>query len=156
MQSLVCADMQLKKYQEVMASISKQNMFSGDANPDANEASMIEEATKQLMTTVKSVPELRAQKKKLDSHMNLLYALLQKIKSRALDKYNEVGEKVLSGAGPISRHRFCEFVNLHQRTTTTQDQNFRYFILQRDTLRPEDMEHGHSDCSKQRDGVHLH
>ena len=89
--------MQLKKYQEVMASISKQNMFSGDANPDANEASMIEEATKQLMTTVKSVPELRAQKKKLDSHMNLLYALLQRIKSRGLNKYHEVGQKVLSG-----------------------------------------------------------
>jgi hypothetical protein len=99
--------LQLKKYQEVMASISKQGMFSGAANPDANEAHMIEEATKQLMTTVKSVPELRAQKKKLDSHMNLLYALLQKIKSRALDKYHEVGQNVLSGVQLLRALHAC-------------------------------------------------
>lgn len=64
--------MQLKKYQEVMASISKQGQLSGDSSPNASEASMIEEATKQLMATVKSVSELRAQKKKRDSHMNII------------------------------------------------------------------------------------
>lgn len=58
---------------------------------------MIEEATKALMTTVKSVPELRAQKKKLDSHMNLLYTLLQNIKDRTLDKCHELGQRILSG-----------------------------------------------------------
>jgi hypothetical protein len=99
--------LQLKKYQEVMASITKQNTFSGDAHPDANEAHLIEEATKQLMTTVKSVPELRAQKKKLDSHMNLLYALLQKIKARMLDKYHEIGQNVLSGAASMCAGAVC-------------------------------------------------
>lgn len=106
-QGLVCMDLcsdltnrlvvQLKKYQEVMTSITQRNAFSGDANPDANEAQMIEEATKALMTTVKSVPELRAQKKKLDSHMNLLYTLLQNIKDRTLDKCHELGQSILGG-----------------------------------------------------------
>jgi hypothetical protein len=57
-----------------------------------------QEATKALMTTVKSLPELRAQKRKLDNHMNLLYALLNAIKARTLDKYHDVGQNILSGA----------------------------------------------------------
>jgi hypothetical protein len=88
---------QLKKYQEVMASITKKSAFTGDAHPDANESHLIQEATKALMTTVKSVPELRAQKKKLDNHMNLLYTLLHSIKGRMLDKYHEVGQNILAG-----------------------------------------------------------
>lgn len=96
----VCV-LQLKKYQEVMSSITQRNAFSGDAHPDANEAQMIEEATKALMTTVKSVPELRAQKKKLDSHMNLLYTLLQSIKDRTLDKCHELGQSVLAGTALV-------------------------------------------------------
>lgn len=80
-----------------MTSVTQQNAFSGDAHPDTNEAHMIEEATKALMTTVKSVPELRAQKKKLDSHMNLLYTLLQSIKDRTLDKCHELGQSILAG-----------------------------------------------------------
>ena len=86
---------QLKKYQEVMTSLSKRN-FAGDA--EASEADAVQEATRALMTTVKSLPELRAQKRKLDNHMNLLYGLLKAIKERTLDKYHELGQALLSGA----------------------------------------------------------
>ena len=84
----------MKKYQEVMASLSS---TSASDNPDVDEATMIQNATQALMSTVQSLPELRAQKKKLDNHMNLLYALLNEIKTRALDKYRETGQNLLSG-----------------------------------------------------------
>jgi Sec1 family len=95
------AAVQLKKYQEVMTSLAKRNLAPGTGeSTEASEAEAVQEATKQLMTTVKSLPELRAQKRKLDSHMNLLYALLNAIKARTLDKYHDVGQSILSGASP--------------------------------------------------------
>jgi hypothetical protein len=86
---------QLKKYQEVMISLSKRSFAGGSS--DVSEADAVQEATKALMTTVKSLPELRAQKRKLDNHMNLLYGLLSDIKTRTLDKFHEVGQALLSG-----------------------------------------------------------
>ena len=59
---------------------------------------LLQEATKALMTTVRSLPELRAQKRKLDGHMNMLYALLTAIKARTLDKYHELAQSLLAGA----------------------------------------------------------
>ena len=48
-------DDQLKQYQEVMASLSKRNLSGGDAE-GATEAEAVQEATKALLTTVKSLP----------------------------------------------------------------------------------------------------
>jgi hypothetical protein len=89
------AGVQLKKYQEVMTSLSKRSFADGAS--DVSEADAVQEATKALMTTVKSLPELRAQKRKLDNHMNLLYGLLSDIKTRTLDKFHEIGQSLLSG-----------------------------------------------------------
>lgn len=64
------------------------------------------------MTTVKSLPELRAQKRKLDNHMNLLYGLLSDIKTRKLDKFHEVGQALLSGVwlcAPMSQRFSVQF-----------------------------------------------
>lgn len=93
-------DNQLKKYQEVMTSLTSRS--AGSEHPDTDESGMIQEATKALLTTVKSLPELRTQKKKLDNHMNLLYALLHIIKERTLDKFHEVGQQVLSGTADFA------------------------------------------------------
>lgn len=87
-----------------MTSLSKRN-FAGDA--ESSEADAVQEATRALMTTVKSLPELRAQKRKLDNHMNLLYGLLTAIKERTLDKYHELGQSLLSGAFTLVFLSFC-------------------------------------------------
>lgn len=71
--------MQLKKYQEVMISLRKRS-FAGGAS-DGSEVYALQEVTKALMTTVKRLPELRAQKRELDNHMNYLYGLLIDIKT---------------------------------------------------------------------------
>lgn len=84
-----------------MTSLSKRSLSGGDLG-DASEAEAVQEATKALMTTVKSLPELRAQKKKLDNHMNLLYGLLNDIKVRTLDRYHDLGQSVLSGVEQVS------------------------------------------------------
>jgi hypothetical protein len=101
---------QLKKYQEVMTSLSKRSLSGGDVG-DVSEAEAVQEATKALMTTVKSLPELRAQKKKLDNHMNLLYGLLNDIKVRTLDRYHDLGQSVLSGMEQASSMRIIGYVS---------------------------------------------
>ncbi|XP_064599833.1 sec1 family domain-containing protein 1-like [Liolophura sinensis] len=63
---------------------------------DDSAISMLSDNTAKLTSAVSSLPELLEKKRLIDMHMNLATALLDHIKSRKLDIYFEMEEKMMS------------------------------------------------------------
>ncbi|XP_054709105.1 sec1 family domain-containing protein 1-like [Uloborus diversus] len=62
--------------------------------------------TAKLTSAVSSLPELLEKKRIIDMHMTIATAILDHIKSRKLDVYFEIEEKIMGKATLISTHRY--------------------------------------------------
>lgn len=86
---------ELAKYK---ASVEELNRATGaNIDPTADAAGLLASNTKGLMSAVSSLPELTERKRVIDKHTNVATALLNAIKTRALDQYYQFEEDLIRG-----------------------------------------------------------
>jgi hypothetical protein len=86
---------ELAKYK---AAVEELNRTTGaNIDPSADAAGLLASNTKGLMSAVSSLPQLTERKRVIDKHTNVATALLNAIKSRALDQYYQLEEDLIRG-----------------------------------------------------------
>lgn len=89
---------ELDAYRAQEDEVRKLKAAMGLEGEDDAAISMLSDTTARLTSAVSSLPELLEKKRLIDMHTNIATALLDQIKSRKLDQYFEMEEKMMSRA----------------------------------------------------------
>ncbi|KOB76304.1 Uncharacterized protein OBRU01_05980, partial [Operophtera brumata] len=89
--------------------------------------SMVSDNTQRLTSAVNSLPQLMEKKRLIDMHTTIATAILNSIKSRRLDSFFELEEKVMSKSSSVESKAVIDLIS--DPTAGTEEDKMRLFII---------------------------
>ncbi|XP_041988060.1 protein sly1 homolog [Aricia agestis] len=117
----------LDKYRSSEAEVKKLKSSMGlDADSDLA-LSMVNDNTQRLTSAVNSLPQLMEKKRLIDMHTTIATAILNAIKSRRLDSFFELEEKIMSKSSGIESKAVLDLIA--DTSAGTEEDKMRLFII---------------------------
>ncbi|XP_004929499.2 protein sly1 homolog [Bombyx mori] len=117
----------LDKYRSSEAEVKKLKSSMGlDAESDLA-LSMVSDNTQRLTNAVNSLPQLMEKKRLIDMHTTIATAILNAIKSRRLDSFFELEEKIMSKSTAVETKAVMDLIT--DPSAGTPEDKMRLFII---------------------------
>ncbi|XP_045768740.1 protein sly1 homolog [Maniola jurtina] len=117
----------LDKYRSSEAEVKKLKSSMGlDADSDLA-LSLVSDNTQRLTSAVNSLPQLMEKKRLIDMHTTIATAILNAIKSRRLDSFFELEEKIMSKSSGIESKAVMDLIT--DTSAGTEEDKMRLFII---------------------------
>ncbi|KAJ2950086.1 hypothetical protein O0L34_g11427 [Tuta absoluta] len=117
----------LDKYRSSEAEVKKLKSSMGlDAESDLA-LSMVSDNTQRLTSAVNSLPQLMEKKRLIDMHTTIATAILNAIKSRRLDSFFELEEKIMSKSTAVESKTVLDLIS--DPSAGTPEDKMRLFII---------------------------
>ncbi|XP_063376762.1 protein sly1 homolog isoform X1 [Cydia fagiglandana] len=117
----------LDKYRNSEAEVKKLKSSMGlDADSDLA-LSMVSDNTQRLTSAVNSLPQLMEKKRLIDMHTTIATAILNAIKSRRLDSFFELEEKIMSKSSGVESKAVIDLIA--DPSAGTPEDKMRLFII---------------------------
>ncbi|XP_072938521.1 protein sly1 homolog [Epargyreus clarus] len=117
----------LDKYRSSEAEVKKLKSSMGlDADSDVA-LSMVNDNTQRLTSAVNSLPQLMEKKRLIDMHTTIATAILNAIKSRRLDSFFELEEKIMSKSSHVESKAVLDLIT--DSSAGTEEDKMRLFII---------------------------
>ncbi|XP_053612284.1 protein sly1 homolog isoform X2 [Plodia interpunctella] len=117
----------LDKYRSSEAEVKKLKSSMGlDADSDLA-LSMVSDNTQRLTSAVNSLPQLMEKKRLIDMHTTIATAILNAIKSRRLDSFFELEEKIMSKSSAVESKTVLDLIS--DPSAGVPEDKMRLFII---------------------------
>ncbi|XP_050346666.1 protein sly1 homolog [Nymphalis io] len=117
----------LDKYRSSEAEVKKLKSSMGlDADSDLA-LSLVSDNTQRLTSAVNSLPQLMEKKRLIDMHTTIATAILNAIKSRRLDSFFELEEKIMSKSSGVESKAVMDLIT--DPSAGTAEDKMRLFII---------------------------
>ncbi|CAF4952947.1 protein sly1 homolog [Pieris napi] len=117
----------LDKYRSSEAEVKKLKSSMGlDADSDLA-LSLVSDNTQRLTSAVNSLPQLMEKKRLIDMHTTIATAILNVIKSRRLDSFFELEEKIMSKSSAVESKTVLDLIS--DEEAGTPEDKMRLFII---------------------------
>lgn len=116
---------ELEEYRSSEEEVKKLKTSMGIDNEADVALSMVTDNTARLTSAVNSLPQLLEKKRLIDMHTTVATAILNYIKSRKLDNFFELEEKILSKTAALDKNLY----DLLSDPQNTEEDKMRLFII---------------------------
>ncbi|CAH2231063.1 jg3485 [Pararge aegeria aegeria] len=117
----------LDKYRSSEAEVKKLKSSMGlDADSDLA-LSLVSDNTQRLTSAVNSLPQLMEKKRLIDMHTTIATAILNAIKSRRLDSFFELEEKIMSKSSGVESKAVMDLIS--DTSAGNEEDKMRLFII---------------------------
>ncbi|KAF9414392.1 hypothetical protein HW555_007706 [Spodoptera exigua] len=117
----------LDKYRSSEAEVKKLKSSMGLDGESDLALSMVSDNTQRLTSAVNSLPQLMEKKRLIDMHTTIATAILNSIKSRRLDSFFELEEKIMSKSSGIESKAVMDLIS--DPSAGTPEDKMRLFII---------------------------
>lgn len=117
----------LDKYRSSEAEVKKLKSSMGLDSESDVALSMVSDNTQRLTSAVNSLPQLLEKKRLIDMHTTIATAILNAIKSRRLDSFFELEERIMSKSSHVETKSVMDLIS--DPTAGTPEDKMRLFII---------------------------
>ncbi|XP_075974862.1 sec1 family domain containing Slh [Anticarsia gemmatalis] len=117
----------LDKYRSSEAEVKKLKSSMGLDGESDLALSMVSDNTQRLTSAVNSLPQLMEKKRLIDMHTTIATAILNAIKSRRLDSFFELEEKIMSKSSSVESKAVMDLIS--DPSAGTAEDKMRLFII---------------------------
>lgn len=117
----------LDKYRSSEAEVKKLKSSMGLDGESDLALSMVSDNTQRLTSAVNSLPQLMEMKRLIDMHTTIATAILNAIKSRRLDSFFELEEKIMSKTSSVESKTVLDLIS--DPSAGTPEDKMRLFII---------------------------
>ncbi|XP_048480612.1 protein sly1 homolog [Plutella xylostella] len=117
----------LDKYRSSEAEVKRLKTSMGLDTDSALALSLVSDNTQRLTSAVNSLPQLMEKKRLIDMHTTIATAILNAIKSRRLDSFFELEEKIMSKSSAIESKAVLDLIS--DPNAGTPEDKMRLFVI---------------------------